>query len=211
VRIVAVTLIALLAGCTGEIEPTTPGGGGADGAPGGNPDGAPGGNPDGAPGGGADGSDPGAGEPAGLVGITALHNQVRDTVGVPHMTWDPDLAAIAQAWAEQCIDNEPIAGLVDHNAGRSDNYPGYVGENIYGSGGTPTPEGAVGLWAAEEANYDYDTNSCAAGEVCGHYTQLVWRDSIKLGCGLAICSGLQYGGTIVCDYAPGGNSGGKPY
>ena len=150
-------------------------------------------------------------EPPGLAGITALHNQVRAMVGVAPLVWDPDLAAVAQAWADQCVDVQAPIGLVDHNAGRSDNYPGYVGENIYGSGGSATPQGAVSLWAAEEANYDYASTTCATGKTCGHYTQLVWGTTQRLGCGLSNCAGLTYGSTIVCDYSPGGNTGGRPY
>jgi pathogenesis-related protein 1 len=152
----------------------------------------------------------GAGEPARLQGITELHNQVRAEVGVGPMTWDPDLAAIAQAWAETCTDNQAPAGLIDHNPNRSDDYPGYVGENVYGSGGNATPGDAVGLWASEKANYDYDSNTCSG--ICGHYTQIVWADSVKLGCGIHDCPGLSFGSTIVCNYAPGGNVGGqRPY
>ncbi|MCA9679617.1 MAG: Fis family transcriptional regulator, partial [Myxococcales bacterium] len=150
------------------------------------------------------------GEPPGLVGITAAHNQVRASVGVGPMVWDPEVAAIAQGWADQCVDVTAPIGLVDHNAGRSDNYPGYVGENIYGSSGAVTGPDAVSSWASEAADYDYASNTCAG--VCGHYTQVVWATSTKLGCGVSTCPGLIYGHTIVCDYAPGGNiSGQRPY
>ena len=69
---------------------------------------------------------------------------------------------------------------------------------------------AVSSWASEAADYDYASNTCAG--VCGHYTQVVWATSTKLGCGVSTCPGLIYGHTIVCDYAPGGNiSGQRPY
>jgi hypothetical protein len=71
-----------------------------------------------------------AGEPTELQGITAAHNQVRGAKGVVDLEWDNDLAAVAQAWADGC--------QWGHNAGRSDNYPGYVGENIYGAGFVPS-------------------------------------------------------------------------
>jgi hypothetical protein len=150
-----------------------------------------------------------ADEPPGLEGTTAAHNAIRAGVGVGPLTWDPALAAIAQAWAERCVDNEAPTGLIDHNAGRSDTYPEYVGENIYGSSGGATGTDAVESWASEEANYDYDMNSCNG--VCGHYTQIVWRETTKIGCALHQCPGLTFGSTIVCDYALGGNSGGRPY
>ncbi len=127
------------------------------------------------------------------------------------LTWDPALAAIAQAWADACVDNKPPTGLVDHNPGRADNYPGSVGENIYGSSGTASPQGAVSSWMSEEKDYDYATGKCAPGKACGHYTQVMWAKSTKLGCGVSKCAGFKYGGTIVCNYAPAGNSGGKPF
>lgn len=205
-----VVVLAAATGCTGDIV----GGGGDDDDPTGDGGAA---SSDAGQAGGIDAAgnttiDAGPqnqGEPPGLVGITNLHNEVRATVSVAPLTWDDDLAAIAQTWADSCTDNENPIGLVDHNPNRSDNYPGYVGENIYGSGGTATPEGAVGLWAAEEANYDYDSNTCSG--VCGHYTQIVWSTTERVGCGLSNCQGLQYGSTIVCNYSPGGNNGNRPY
>lgn len=155
-----------------------------------------------------DGAD-GADEPEGLEGTTAAHNQARAELGLDPLTWDPDLAAIAQAWAEQCIDDEEPFGLIDHNPGRSDTYPEYVGENVYGSTGAALGTEAVQLWLSEEEDYDYDSNTCSA--VCGHYTQIVWADTTKLGCALHTCPSLDFGNTIVCNYAPGGNDGGRPY
>jgi hypothetical protein len=36
---------------------------------------------------------------------------------------------------------------------------------------------------SEAADYDYKTNRCRAG--CGHYTQVIWRDTKELGCAVA--------------------------
>jgi pathogenesis-related protein 1 len=150
------------------------------------------------------------GEPPGLVGTTAAHNAVRAEVGVPPLAWDEQLAAIAATWAAQCIDREAPAGLIDHNPGRSSGYPTYVGENIYGAGAGATGTAAVQLWASEKAYYHRDTNLCDANRVCGHYTQVVWRSTTKVGCALHDCPGLAYGSSVVCNYAPGGNVGGQP-
>ncbi|MEM6522020.1 MAG: CAP domain-containing protein, partial [Cyanobacteria bacterium P01_C01_bin.70] len=43
----------------------------------------------------------------------------------------------------------------------------------------------VAAWVAEKADYDYASNSCASGKVCGHYTQIVWRETTAVGCGVA--------------------------
>ncbi|KAG4114361.1 hypothetical protein ERO13_D12G041532v2 [Gossypium hirsutum] len=66
------------------------------------------------------------------------------------------------------------------------------------------------MWVNEKANYNYNSNRCAAGKVCGHYTQVVWRNSVHLGCAKVKCNN---GGTfIVCNYSPRGNIvGQKPY
>jgi hypothetical protein len=126
-----------------------------------------------------------------------------------HAAVGAPLAAIARDWGERCEDADGPVGLIDHNPDRSDQYGSYVGENVYGASGPSTGPAAVEAWAAEEASYDYDSNSCA--DVCGHYTQIVWADTDKLGCAYGVCPGLTYGHTIVCDYAPGGNDGGRPY
>lgn len=155
----------------------------------------------------------GIGEPAELAGITRFHNEARAAVAtdtpLPPLAWNSSLAATAAAWAAQCIDQDEVVGLVDHNPDRSDGHPYYVGENIFGSGGTATAQQAVSSWASEGANYNYATNTCNG--VCGHYTQIVWRTTLEVGCALHDCPNLQFGSTIVCDYGPGGNSGGKPY
>jgi hypothetical protein len=160
-----------------------------------------------------------AGEPTALAGITAYHNEIRamvDTTGIaggalPPLSWDDSLAATAAAWVAKCTDTDGN-GLVDHNEGRSTGHPWYVGENIYASSGTATAHDAVFAWADEVAHFHYDTNSCDTNQACGHYTQVVWRASEKVGCAIGTCAGLAFKSTIVCDYGPGGNfNNQKPY
>jgi hypothetical protein len=190
---------ALLAACSGDVSSgaDAPSGGGGDGNGSMNMPDAPG----------------GVGEPMNLQGITLYHNQVRAMVQtqppLPAMKWDPNLAAYAAQWAAMCKDTDAPTGLVDHNPNRQ-NVAGYsyIGENIFGAGGQATAMAAVNAWAAEKANFTYP-NGCSGS--CGHYTQIVWRTSVNLGCALQNCAGLQFGSTIVCDYGPGGNSGGAPY
>lgn len=149
------------------------------------------------------------GEPADLAGITAAHNQVRADHGVAALAWDAQLAAIAAAWAEGCRDVEQPLGLIDHNPGRSDQFGSYVGENVFGSSARVDGSAALAAWAAEEVDYDHDSNTCDG--ICGHYTQVVWAATTAIGCAAHACPGLTYGYTIVCNYAPGGNDGGPPY
>ncbi len=121
---------------------------------------------------------------------------------LPKMTWSEDAAAVAAAWAARCV--------FEHNAER-----GERGENLafFSANLDSTPEMAVQGWADEAAFYDYDANTCEDGQQCGHYTQVVWRDTTRVGCAKADCTidGFE-GVTWVCDYEPPGNFvGERPY
>lgn len=159
-----------------------------------------------------DGGAESPGEPPELAGILQAHNEARaaEGVGLPPLAWDPELASIARAWAASCEDVQAPFGLLDHNQGRSDGYPGYVGENIHAASARTPPARAVESWMEERADYDYDTNTCSG--VCGHYTQVVWKGTTRVGCALADCPGLTFRYAVVCNYAPGGNLvGARPY
>jgi uncharacterized protein YkwD len=148
----------------------------------------------------------GAGEAGYLTGITDAHNDVRAAASptpdpaLPPLCWSNTVAAVAQAWADNCT--------WQHNPDR-----GFLGENIFAGSGNWLVSGAssaVSLWAAEAADYDYASNSCESGKVCGHYTQIVWRSSENVGCGITLCNtGSPFGGGswtfVVCDYDPPGN------
>jgi len=141
-------------------------------------------------------------EPAEFQGIVATHNKWRQQVGVPDLVWSSQAAKVAQAWADDLKSRGcPLA----HNPNR-----GQYGENAYKSFGlSPTPSNVVDSWAGEIVDYDYATNTCKAGKVCGHYTQVVWRDTQQVGCGKASCNSQQ---VWICNYSPPGNwRGQKPY
>lgn len=126
------------------------------------------------------------------------HNTARGEVGVQPMTWDENVAAYAQDYANQ---NTGDCELV-HSAGP-------FGENLAEGSGELTGTDAVSLWVGEKPNYDYTYNACTGGE-CGHYTQVVWNDSVRLGCARVQC---ENGGWYVsCNYDPPGNViGQSPY
>lgn len=129
--------------------------------------------------------------------MLGAHNSVRSKVGVPPLQWSPDLAAYSQKWADALIAGNSIS----HN-GRSP-----YGENIIATGLGSTPALVVAEWASESRYYTYDTNSCSGD--CGHYTQLVWRDTRKVGCAAARNKQREI---WVCSYDPAGNFLGElPY
>ena len=79
-----------------------------------------------------------------------------------------------------------------------------TGQNLAYWSNPSTPVGKlVQLWMDEKKDYDLKSGACAGGKVCGHYTQMVWNKSTKVGCGATQCPGM--GLYLVCDYTPAGN------
>lgn len=140
--------------------------------------------------------------------IVAAHNRERIALGVPALTWSDQLAADAQAWADEL----GHSGRFEH----SPDQPGeeVQGENLWaGTRGFYPPESMVGLWLAEKKNFRPGTfpDNSRTGRVedVSHYTQLAWRDSGAVGC--ALSSGRTED-VLVCRYSrPGNMVGQRPY
>lgn len=153
-------------------------------------------------------TDPTTGEYSVVSGATSAHNSYRkaEGVGLPDMTWDATVAAYSKSKAEYLANSGGCK--LDHNIGPTK--PSNYGENLYWSSrSTVEAATAIKAWYDEKQYYTYATNSCS--NVCGHYTQVVWKDSTKLGCYAATCP--NNGGVIfACNYTPAGNYvGQKPY
>jgi pathogenesis-related protein 1 len=122
--------------------------------------------------------------------MLATHNAIRAERKLPPLQWSNELAAYSRRWANTLL----AKNLSMHNP----NSP--YGENIFIAGVGAAPSTAVKQWASESQDYDYRTNSCSG--VCGHYTQIVWRDSRRVGC--AVARGAHRD-VWVCSYDPPGN------
>jgi uncharacterized protein YkwD len=121
-------------------------------------------------------------------------------VGVPPLGWSDQLAQVAQRWADKLM----TSGIFVHSSDMR------YGENLFqisGYGATSTAFEVVNAWGAESDFYRYANNSCR-GE-CGHYTQVVWRDTKQVGCAVSRDDKREI---WVCEYAPYGNIiGERPY
>lgn len=129
------------------------------------------------------------------------HNTVRDGVGVAPLTYDETVEASAQGWADALV--------ADDCAFEHENQYTY-GENLWWSSWDPAPTEVVEGWASEVEFYDYEANTCQRNRQCGHYTQVVWADTERVGCAKGTCGD---GSVIwVCRYDPPGNWVGEwPY
>jgi pathogenesis-related protein 1 len=142
-----------------------------------------------------------------VVGITVEHNIARSAVDAPPLEWSPRLAAIAQAWSDRIAAQ---GCRLERSPDRS------LGENLAGFSGTLASVGdVVASWIEERACYAgpdaKSAHTCRPGcGGCAHYTQVVWRGSTHLGCGVASCGADRE--VWTCNYEPAGNVvGAAPY
>ncbi|XP_057779061.1 pathogenesis-related protein PRB1-3 [Salvia miltiorrhiza] len=126
------------------------------------------------------------------------HNDFRRSAGMPALTWDAKLAAVAQAWAER--------RRGDCNYRRHSSSP--YGENIFFMKYREfSPRDVVQWWFSESKMYDSRQLRCRCapereGCECGHFLNVVWRNTKKVGCsGIVYCND-QGGVYIVCEYDP---------
>jgi pathogenesis-related protein 1 len=153
-----------------------------------------------------------------MQGMVEAHNRVREALSdpapdaaLPPLTWSDDLAAVARGWALELVDRGcPLVHSQDCR----------YGENLaWYSGLQPQAADVVeGGWASEEACYTYGrfltadgcTSACDRSGGCGHYTQIIWRETRQVGCTVESCGGREE--VWVCSYAPVGNIVGQlPY
>ncbi|KAL2708600.1 Protein PRY1 [Kluyveromyces marxianus] len=116
------------------------------------------------------------------------HNSKRSLhKNTPPVSWSDDLASYAQNYA----DNYDCSGTLTHSGGP-------YGENLaLGYGNT----GSVEAWYDEIKDYDYSNPGFSMST--GHFTQVVWKASTSIGCGVKQCD--SWGAYIICSYDPAGN------
>nr|ACE73565.1 cysteine-rich seceretory protein Cr-CRP [Calloselasma rhodostoma] len=139
--------------------------------------------------------------------IVDLHNFLRRSVNptasnMLKMEWYPEAAANAERWAYRCIES--------HSPRDSRVLEGIkCGENIYMS---PVPMKWTEIihgWHGENKDFKYGIGADPPNAVTGHYTQVVWYKSYRIGCAAAYCPSSKYSYFYVCQYCPAGNIIGK--
>ncbi|MCE9607395.1 MAG: hypothetical protein K8U03_21120 [Planctomycetia bacterium] len=152
--------------------------------------------------------------------LVAFHDAARKEVGVGPVRWSPEVAAFAQQWA----DHIAATGKFEHrpyDVATSETAPlePQAAKQIYGEnlaiGNSPDygpADGAQG-WYAEKKDYvaGMPIPTDFAEFKAGHYTQLVWSKTTKIGAGKAVVQVGEFKGwtVIVCNYDPPGNYEGR--
>jgi uncharacterized protein YkwD len=120
-----------------------------------------------------------------------LHNQFRADHCAPALTWSTQLAAVAQRWADRLRDN---GCAFEHSRTM-------LGENLAaGTTRALDDRTIVEMWYREVDQYDW--RRAGFDMATGHFTQLVWVGTARVGCGRSTCDGTDI---VVCNYDPPGN------
>ncbi|TWT60740.1 CAP family protein [Rubinisphaera italica] len=135
--------------------------------------------------------------------LTDYHNKKRAEVDVGPVTWSDEVANVAQKWANHLA----ATGTFKHNNTK-------YGENI--AINSTALKGAE-AWYSEIKNFRPGVVMGPAAEgkndytIVGHYTQMVWSKTTKIGAGVAVMQSGPYKGqlVIVCNYDPPGNYSGQ--
>lgn len=134
-------------------------------------------------------------EPNGLEGpmaaILSAHNRARAEHCAPPLEWSEELASTAAAWTQE---------LASRGCPLEHSQSG-LGENLFAAtAGTQGPDHVVQVWVDERESYDFGSGGFSMET--GHFTQVVWKGTERLGCATLECNGLDM---WVCNYDPPGN------
>jgi uncharacterized protein YkwD len=124
------------------------------------------------------------GVPGNMEAVVKKTNFYRSRHRVNSIVWDAALAARAQNFANTCPSG--------HSGTKG------VGENM--AWGYPNWGAVVDAWYNEVSSYDYSKPGW--NPKTGHFTQLVWRDTNRMGCGYNPRCRMP---TYVCQYVVPGN------
>ncbi len=138
--------------------------------------------------------------------LIRLHNQIRADVGVGPVAWSKKLALYAQKWADHLASTHCQLTHRPHSGRWKQEH----GENLFmGTAGYYGVADAVKAWASEKEYYYGQALDPSNWHDSGHYTQMVWRNTKRIGCAKSECNGYTI---VVCNYDPPGNVlGQKPY
>jgi len=161
--------------------------------------------------------------------VLAKHNELRRKVakgeeaGQPgssnmrELVWDEELEAIAQRWADQCTfehDKDPeepsknVRALLDgtpagQNLAQAWNFAQWNEDQL-----TEQNVKQVQTWYNEVFVFNSASIDTFSSSPAGHYTQIVWAETDRLGCGTVYYKDDSNGrltNLLVCNYAVAGN------
>src|SRR5262245_33397183 len=133
--------------------------------------------------------------------MIAAHNQARSQYGVGPLVWDEGLARDAAAYAQVMAET----GKFEHDPQRG-RIP-QQGENLFVGTSTAYSYDSMISYLIDERRYYRpgrfpEVSRTGDWEDVGHYTQIIWPTTRRVGCAMASNQADDY---LVCRYLPAGN------
>ncbi|XP_022090873.1 Golgi-associated plant pathogenesis-related protein 1-like [Acanthaster planci] len=130
------------------------------------------------------------------------HNRYRSMHGAPNIKLNGNISKYAQEWANKLAKEGQLQHRSEHK----------YGENIYYGADSRgldelTGDKAVKSFYDEINRYNFNSGGFSSGT--GHFTQVVWKDSRRLGIGVAVNPRKQNEVFAVFNYDPPGNVSGR--
>jgi len=160
-----------------------------------------------------------------IIESNKLIKEAREEVGLTNgFIYDEELAKYAEEYAKVLASN----GRWEHDPKNNTGYYNgkILGENL-AARSIVKDNGlawANKMWIDEKNFYTYgpvpeddgDNSTCEPGKQCGHYTQIIWKDTTRYGCAKVVYdnpnSNFNNWELIVCKYyKPGNYIGEYPY
>mmetsp|Transcript_2494 Transcript_2494/g.7505 ORF Transcript_2494/g.7505 Transcript_2494/m.7505 type:complete len:164 (-) Transcript_2494:635-1126(-) len=124
--------------------------------------------------------------------IVARHNKMRARYGAPKLTWSGTIAKTAYSFTQRCSFGHDTGTLLALR----------YGENL--TAGTRNWATSINLWLNEAPLYNFKNPGFSPST--GHFTQVVWKGTKKVGCAMSWCNNSPI---WSCRYSPPGNYGGQ--
>lgn len=135
------------------------------------------------------------------------HNKYRALHGSDPLKYNKKLGASALKWCNQLARENKFY----HSSQDDLDYADWYGENLYYSKGYPeakVPGIAVQRWYDEIKDYDFKAAKFSA--LTGHFTQVVWKGTKEMGCGVTSPSlNSERKIFVCCHYQEPGNYTGE--
>uniref|UniRef100_A0A8C5MTZ5 ShKT domain-containing protein n=1 Tax=Leptobrachium leishanense TaxID=445787 RepID=A0A8C5MTZ5_9ANUR len=135
--------------------------------------------------------------------ILDIHNELRRNVtptacNMLKMEWSSEAEETARRYARMCK-----VGHSTQNERKTSAFS--CGENLFLAPFKAAWEDVIRSFYSEVVDFRYGVGAVSPSLEIGHYTQLVWATTGKIGCAIAECQDKNFRYNYVCHYCPGGN------
>ena len=158
--------------------------------------------------------------------FAGLYGDFDIATDMKRLFWDEKLEQVAQGWVNQCEWMHNPDRSAQYNAlspsdihGDPINGGATIGENLAYKGWSNQSELSFqfaidGYLAWEDEGHfysigDFNVSDFCDTTACGHFTQLIWADTFKVGCAVNLCPSETLANIpttyLACNYASAGN------